>query len=138
MNLVNVKPGFARKSPIDQIFEDFFQNNPTTNVNRPAANIIDQEKAFVLELAIPGITKEALNISVEKNVLTIKSDTKETSLEEGRYTRKEFGIRNFERKFQLKEKVLTDAIEAKLENGILRLHIPKAAEVYTKQLIEIA
>ena len=48
MNLVNVKSGFARKSPIDQIFEDFFQNNPTTNVNRPAANIIDQEKAFVL------------------------------------------------------------------------------------------
>merc|ERR1711976_124215 len=117
---------------------DFFQNNPTTNVNRPAANIIDQEKAFVLELAIPGITKEALNISVEKNVLTIKSDAKETSSEEGRYTRKEFGVRNFERKFQLKEKVLTDAIEAKLENGILRLHIPKAAEVYTKQLIEIA
>jgi len=47
-------------------------------------------------------------------------------------------VRNFERKFQLKEKVLTDAIEAKLENGILVLVIPKAAEVYTKHLIEIA
>merc|ERR1711976_147110 len=139
MNLVNVKPGFVRKSPIDQIFEDFFQANPkNTGLYRPSANIIDQEKAFVLELAIPGVAKEDLSISIEKNVLTIKSEVKETSLEDGRYTRKEFGVRNFERKFQLKEKVLTNEIEAKLENGILRLSIPKAAEVYTKQQISIA
>jgi len=138
MNVANVKPGFAHKSSIDQIFEDFFQNNPSSNIYRPAANIIDQEKAFVLELAVPGITKEDLNISVEKNVLIIQSDVKERSLEEGRYAKKEFGVRNFERQFQLKDKILTEAIEATLENGVLVLVIPKAAEVYTKHLIEIA
>ena len=138
MKVVNVKPGFVHKSSIDQIFEDFFQHNPSSKIYRPAANIIDQEKAFVLELAIPGITKEDLNIAIEKNILVIKSDVKENAVEKGRYLKKEFGVRNFARKFQLKEKVLTDAIEAKLENGILVLVIPKAAEVYTKHLIEIA
>ena len=140
MNLVNVKPSFVRHSAFDRIFNDFVKgqhlDHPLTA--RPSANIIDQEKAFVIELAIPGIPKDALNIAVEKNILTITSTKEEANQDSIRYTKKEFQVQNFERKFKLNEKVLTDAIEAKLENGILQLTIPKAAEVYTKQLIEVA
>lgn len=140
MNLVNVKPGFVRTSQMDKFFDDFFQANREVKPAsyRPAANIINQEKAYVIELLIPGIDKKELNIALEKDILTIKANREETNGEDIRYTTKEFNIRNFERKFKLSDKVEKDSIEAKLENGILRLFIPKAAEVYTKHQIEVA
>ncbi len=140
MNLVNVKPGFVRTSQMDKFFDDFFQANREVKPAsyRSAANIINQEKAYVIELLIPGIDKKELNIALEKDILTIKANREETNGEDIRYTTKEFNIRNFERKFKLSDKVEKDKIEAKLENGILRLFIPKAAEVYTKHQIEVA
>ncbi|MCI5081049.1 MAG: Hsp20 family protein, partial [Saprospiraceae bacterium] len=84
MNLVNVKPGFVRTSQMDKFFDDFFQANREVKPAsyRPAANIINQEKAYVIELLIPGIDKKELNIALEKDILTIKANREETNGED--------------------------------------------------------
>jgi HSP20 family protein len=92
----------------------------------PLVNIIEEEKEFVVEMAVPGMTKKDFNISVENGVLTISAENK-TEKEEVKknFTRKEFNYNSFSRSFTLPENVNDEKIVANYENGILKLHIGK-------------
>jgi HSP20 family protein len=92
----------------------------------PPANIIEGEKEYRLELSVPGFRKEDFNIDIEQGVLTISSERKEESnKEEKNYSRKEFSYSSFSRTFQLPENCDENSINAKYDNGVLQLTIPK-------------
>ncbi|NNK90274.1 MAG: Hsp20/alpha crystallin family protein [Saprospiraceae bacterium] len=106
----------------------------------PAVNISENKKAFEIELAVPGMSKEDFNISVEKDRLIVRSEKEETKEEkEKHFTQREYSYSSFYRSFKLPENANSESIDAKYDNGVLRVMIaklvPSAPET---RLIEIA
>jgi HSP20 family protein len=110
-------------------------NNSHTGTTIPAVNIKETANAFEVEMAAPGMTKKDFRIELDNNVLTITSEKNMQNEEKDgeKYSRKEFSYQSFQRTFTLpKEVVDEDKIEAKYENGVLKLVIPKKEEAKQK------
>lgn len=104
----------------------------------PAANIVENEKSFNIEIAAPGMKKEDFKLKLENNVLTVSSEKESEKNEEAlNYTRKEFMYGAFSRSFTLPKIVETENIKAVYENGILKIEIPKRDEARISKEIEI-
>lgn len=133
---------------LDQFFNnDFFdmttRNFSKTDTTLPAVNIKEENERFVVEMAAPGMKKEDFKIELNNNLLIISSEKKEEKVENGdsaQYTRREFSYQSFVRSFTLPESVEHEKIEAKYEDGVLKLHIPKKEEAKPKpaRTIEIS
>ncbi|HWY36292.1 MAG TPA: Hsp20/alpha crystallin family protein [Nitrosopumilaceae archaeon] len=107
----------------------------------PAVNIKENSKEFAVEFAAPGFKKSDFKINVEENVLTISAEKESEKNEESEsYTRKEFSYNSFSRSFTLPQTVIADKIDAKYNDGILKLSIPKKEETKTlpKKEIKVA
>ena len=92
----------------------------------PSANIIENHKDFKIELAAPGLEKKDFKIEVDNGYLTISAETKEEKDEKKEnYRRKEFSYHAFTRSFLLPDNSITDKVDAKYEDGLLKLTIPK-------------
>lgn len=97
----------------------------------PLANIVEEEKEFVIEMAVPGMNKKDFNVAIENGVITISAEKKTESEEvKKNFTRKEFSYNTFSRSFTLPENVNEEKIVANYENGLLKLHLGK--KVLTK------
>jgi len=95
----------------------------------PAVNIKEDEKSYILELAVPGMDKKDLKIDINEDVLTISSETKnETEEEKDGYKRKEFSYSSFCRSFYIPDNVNRDKIGASYKDGILNVELPKLEE----------
>jgi len=102
----------------------------------PPVNILEKEDQFILEVAVPGVEKEAINVDINDNMLTISRDKaedkaeneNETTVTEGKFTRKEFNFNSFKRTFTLPETVDAHLISATNTNGILSIVLPKKEE----------
>lgn len=118
----------------DNFFHDFF-NFPSLHTNQAssgsvATNVYETPAAYQLELNVPGRNKEDFKISVDKGLLTISFEKKEETVNEDvKSIRREFRFENFTRTFTLDEKINADAIQAKYENGILKIELPKKEQV---------
>lgn len=107
------------------------------NFMLPDANIIENDKDFKIELAAPGLEKNDFKVEVDNGVLTVSAEKREESNEEKKnYRRREFSYQSFSRSFSLPENSLSDKIDAKYDNGILHLTLPKK-EVSIKKPTEI-
>jgi HSP20 family protein len=108
-------------------------NYGTCNYNRPMANIIENEKDFSIELAVPGMSKDDFNINLEDDILSISTEQKEMNEENKmNYTRREFRYDSFSRSFSLPESVNQDKIKADYNNGVLTITLPKSEETKIK------
>ncbi len=116
------------------IFENDFSPVMSTNTNSmPAVNIKEDDKRFMLDLAVPGIDKKDLKIDINEDLLTISSETKNESEEnKDGYKRKEFSYTSFCRSFQIPENVNREKIEANYKDGILSVSLPKFEEEKNK------
>ena len=96
----------------------------------PPANIVEKADLYKIELAAPGMQKADFNVKLDGKILTISAEKKaETTSENEKMIRKEFGYKAFKRSFTLDEKIDATNITAKYENGILNLELPKKEEV---------
>ena len=101
----------------------------------PALDLSESEDGYMVEVAVPGMKPEDLQITVENNVLTIKGEVRHESEEQKRnYHRVERRYGAFQRTVALPSTVKADAINASLDSGILRLDIPKAEEVKPRRI----
>lgn len=135
-NLFNSLPSMFNDDffPRD-LFNWGLSNNSNTGTTIPAVNIKETVNAFEVEMAAPGMTKKDFRIELENNVLTITSekDVQHEEKDGEKYSRREFSYQSFQRTFTLpKEVVDEDKIEAKYENGVLHLVIPKKEEAKQK------
>ncbi len=124
---------------IPSVFNDFFKPwnewfddsgflGRTMNV--PAVNITEHKNEYKVELAVPGMKKDDFKIDVDGNMLTISSEKEESSEEkEKRFTRKEYSYSSFSRSFTLPEEINLEKIEAKYEDGVLKLSLPRRNEL---------
>jgi HSP20 family protein len=145
-----IKASGNRIPQFPALFDDFFgrelfnwSNNhfSPTSTTVPSVNIFETDDHFKVEVAAPGMEKKDFQITLEGTLLTIAS-SKENSNEvkDGRYTRQEFSYQSFQRSFQLPKDVVNEnQIEARYDNGVLYLTIPKKEEAKKKppRLIEI-
>lgn len=116
---------------------DWLGGAEVNNSKLPAVNIKEDDTSYLLDLAVPGRKKEDFIIEIDNEVLTISTEAKnEVSTEEGianlKYTRREFSISAFKRRFTLPETINTDKIEASYEDGILSFKLPKKEEALPK------
>ena len=117
---------------------DIFDNAWDFSVKVPSANITENHKDYKIEVAAPGLEKKDFKIELENRMLTISSEKEEEKKEENKnFKRREFSYSSFSRSFQLPEEVLADKIDAKYENGILRLSVPKKEVTISKPKKEI-
>jgi HSP20 family protein len=94
--------------------------------SQPRVNIKENDTNFELEVAAPGLVREDFTVDVQDNQLTVKAEQRvESEVKEEKYMRKEFGYTSFQRHFQLPENVHVEAINAKYENGVLTVFLPK-------------
>ncbi len=124
----------------DVFTPDWFGGVDSNKSNLPAVNIMEGEKDFTLELAVPGQKKEDFNVEVDNDVLTISMETQsEVEDKKAEYTRREFRYTSFKRAFTLPESVNQEDIKADYKDGILRFTLPKKEEALprAKRLIEI-
>ena len=113
----------------NSIFDELFNEFPVkmeTRLNFPPVNIHENENGYELELNVPGRNKEDFKISVENGLLSVSFEKKEENKTEGKKTlRREFSYQSFTRSFNLDENIDADNIQAKYENGVLILALPK-------------
>ena len=113
--------------------DDFFPVVSNRTSSMPAVNIKENEKNYILELAVPGMDKKDLKIDINEDVLTISSETNnETEEEKDGYKRKEFSYSSFCRSFYIPDNVNKDKIGASYKDGILTVEIPKVEEEKNK------
>lgn len=135
-----IKRNGAQLSGFPGLFNDFLtkdlwnwglDNNSPTGTTIPAVNIKENKDNFFVEVAAPGMNKNDFKVELNGNTLLISSekDYEASSNEEERYSTKEFSYQSFSRIFTLpKDVVDSKKIEAKYENGLLNLVIPKKEE----------
>lgn len=95
----------------------------------PPVNITENKDDYLVSLAVPGMKKDDFKIDVDGNMLTISSEKEETKEEtDKRFTRKEYNYSSFSRSFTLPDEVNKERIEAKYEDGVLKLILPRKEE----------
>lgn len=120
---------------LDNFFDDVFPSFrllPETKqgVAHLAVDIKENDNSYVIKADFPGVKKEDIHITLENNVLTISAEHQEEEEEkkEGRVIRKERRYGKYSRSFTLNDSVRESDINAKFDNGVLTLDIPKSAK----------
>ena len=127
------------------MFNEFFNELPafsgrdwhSGNLHFPPVNIHETPEAYHLELSVPGRVKEDFKLNVENGLLTVSFEKKEESKSEDYKTlRREFSFRSFKRSFTLDENIDAENIQAKYENGLLKILVPrkKVAKPESRQI----
>ena len=126
---------------IPSIFNDIFDDDylfhaPAKQFASPAVNIKENEGNFEIEVAAPGMTKDDFNIAVNNDdelVISLekKADEEKKDEKKGTWIRREFSYSSYRQCFVIPETINAEEISAKMENGILRISLPKKVEVKT-------
>jgi HSP20 family protein len=99
---------------------------PNALRGQPAVNLWDIGECLKVEMELPGIKNDQIDISVSGNELTVRVDRPEVVEENVTYHRRERPAGSFSRVLELPCDVKTDAVEAELRDGVLTLTLPKA------------
>lgn len=130
------------QSWIPSIFNDFFDNEwmERTNATAPAINVKESDNDYKIEIAAPGMTKNDFNIKIDEDnqlIVTMeKKDEKKEDKKDSKYLRREFSYSKFQQTMILPDNIEKDKIEAKMENGVLNIDIPKNKAIPEHQKIK--
>ena len=134
------------RRPFDEIFDNFRQDmedaffvpfiNPirssipenmsSIETRSPLCDIIDKGNRYIISLEVPGIQKEKIEVKATGEYITIAgSEEKKNEKEEGNYVLNERAYRSFFRKIPFPENIIPTKVDATVENGILRIELPK-------------
>jgi len=124
MNATLTKPEIQAAAP-----------NGSNRVNylTPLANILETKDGYVLEAEMPGISKDGLELTVENGELTIYG-RRATAEPKGREVYRESRGFDYRRSFELDPSIDTANITAKIDQGVLTLHLPKAESVKPRKI----
>jgi len=109
----------------------------TTESRIPRVDVLDRDKDLLLRAEVPGVKREDLDISVTDNTVTIKGQSQyesEQGQEEGDYYRCEISRAEVQRTVTLPSEVDADKAEARFDNGILELTLPKVKEAHRRKI----
>ena len=139
---------FNSQYGLTDFFNDFFENKALEKVTgtAPAMNVLENDKEYKLEVAVPGMCKDDfkvhlnkdgnLVIEMEKKDCCCKGKDNEGEKKECRYIRKEFSYSKFSQTLLLPDNVDKEQIEAQVNNGILKVLIPKMEKPHAEDEIK--
>lgn len=134
---------YRRNSWFPTVFDEFLNSDlmNTATTTAPSVNVKETEKAYIVELAAPGVKKEYCRVHIdEDHNLCVAIENKFEHEEEDKhshYLRREFSFTNYEQKYSLPEDVNKEEINAKVEDGILTIELPKLQKVVGKTTKQI-
>jgi HSP20 family protein len=103
------------------------------NYMTPLANILETSDGYVLEAEMPGVNKEGLEVTVENGELTIYG--RRAAVEtRGHHVYRESRAADYRRTFELDPSIDTANVTARIEQGVLTLHLPKAESVKPRKI----
>jgi HSP20 family protein len=138
---------FVKRHPanINYLFDEILNGFPPNwgkdqlqNTFAPAANVYETNEGFHIALNVPGRNKEDFKITIENDLLTIAFEQKEAAENKDYKTlRREFSFKSFKRCFSIDENINAETVQAKYENGILKLLLPKkeAIKIAPKEIV---
>jgi len=103
-------------------------------VYRPHTDIIDSESEVVLRVNLPGVNEERTDLTLEKNVLTIRGRAEVPHYEGFELAYGEYGVGDFERSFKLSDEIDRNQIEASVKQGVLTVRLPKVKTPITQKI----
>jgi HSP20 family protein len=115
----------------DRVARNF--GSASNDVHVPV-DIKDENDAFVLYAIVPGLSAEDLDIEILNDTVSISGEFKHEEERDDAFLRSERPFGKFRRSFRFATELVADHAEAKLENGILNLHIPKVPEAQPKNI----
>ena len=123
---------------LDNAFNDFFDDSAMKRMNStaPAVNVREDETAYIIEVAVPGIKKEFCRVDINNDgdlniAIENKMEHKEDNKKE-RYLRREFSYTNYQQTYSLPDNVNKENISAKVTDGVLIIQLPKIEKVEQK------
>ena len=124
-------------TPFDRIFDDMlgsmfptiandFGNDFFTKGSYPKVNVINYDQCIEIDAAIPGMSKDDVDVEITDGVLTINGvSNQRTPVDDSQYLKREIKRSSFRRSFTLGDNLDSEKVSAKFDNGILTLSIPK-------------
>jgi HSP20 family protein len=127
------------RTEMDRLLSGFAGNlpdGPWSGVlrGRPAVNVWEESDSLMVEMEIPGVRSEQLDVSVAGNELTVKVDRPDTQPEGTTYHRRERVVSGFTRTVPLPLEVDAEHVEAQLRDGVLTIKLPKAESVKPRKI----
>ncbi len=117
------------------LFDDFFEefarpvapkHIPVNTMQLMKTDVKEEENGFTLDIEIPGYNKEDLKLELKEGYLNVSAEKNSESKEEkGKYIRRERYFGTVSRSFYVGEELTTEDINAKFENGVLNIFVPK-------------
>lgn len=121
---------------LDRLFDDSFDRlfSPGSSAEgngtrSPALDVAETDRGYTVTLDLPGVAKEDVRVSIEGRQVSVQATTRrETERKEGeRLVYRERSQASFSRSFTLPQEIDQSEAHAKLDNGVLSLHLPKRA-----------
>ncbi|HVN23163.1 MAG TPA: Hsp20/alpha crystallin family protein [Syntrophorhabdales bacterium] len=106
----------------------------STTVYTPDVDILEKEDAIIVFADIPGADESNVDITLEKDVLTIYARVEPEVPEKHELLHAEYGIGDYQRSFTISNEIDREKIEAKVKTGVLRLVLPKAKVAQTRKI----
>ncbi len=128
------------RGEMDRLFDDVFAGVPSMAFGRsaapvfPALNVWEDADHFFVEVELPGLTMEDVELLITGDELAIKGERKDTAGQDDTYHRRERGTGRFSRVLRLPVDVQADKVTATLRDGVLLITMPKAEEVRPRKI----
>lgn len=103
-------------------------------VYTPDVDIVERKDDIIVMADMPGVDEKSVDLTLEKNILTIYGRVEPEIPEQHRLAFAEYGVGDYQRAFTLSEEVDRDRIQASVKNGVLRLVLPKAEAAKTRKI----
>lgn len=103
-------------------------------VYTPATDIFERKDDIIVTADMPGVDEKSIEVTLEKNILTIYGKVEPEIPEKHRLALSEYGIGDYHRVFTISNEIDRDRIKAEVRNGVLRLVLPKAESAKTRKI----
>ena len=142
-SLIRLTPRYEMRRmqrEFDRLFDNFFPTHPSngngeSDVWTPRTDLSETEDAYLINLDLPGLTKEDVEISFHDGTLSISGERRHEETEEDRtFVRVERSYGQFYRAFTLPQTAETESIEATFGDGVLNIRVPKVEEVKPQRI----
>ncbi len=125
-----------RYSPIDDLFRTFANLGEPGGRGEflPDVHIVEVENAYLIDVDLPGVSREGTPVAVNEGILTISGERKAADAEGARVHRSERTLGKFSRTFRLPENADEGGISARSEHGVLRLTVAKQVKAVPRRI----
>ncbi|MBF0297335.1 MAG: Hsp20/alpha crystallin family protein [Oligoflexia bacterium] len=138
---------FRGHNSLPSILDDFFDDDDFKNIFAhkrqskflsPSIDVIDDTDKYILKADLPGVNKKDIKVEVKDGFLTISGERKEEKdVKDEGYHRQERFYGRFQRSFPVGEAIMEDKVEAKYNDGVLTLELPKKEEAIKKKTVKV-